>query len=105
MKNNKAMESKMFEETEPILVIDPLGEKTSRKRMNIAPFLRAIHEIDYGTDNPMKTLEEFIGAVARTLATANLDGAIVYQHFDKDYLVCNLFYLEEGLKRSTQVHL
>lgn len=90
---------------EPVLVKNMRKSESSREYINIAPFLDSIDYIDYDGPNPMEGLGDFIGRLARFIATAYFEGGIIMEDYTKEDIAYSLFYLEEGLKKSTLVNM
>lgn len=90
---------------QPILVKNTYKNESSKSFINIAPFLDSIEYVEAIAENPMEVLGEFVGNLARIIATASLEGAMVIQGYSKEEIVYSLFYLEDGLKKSTLVNM
>lgn len=90
---------------DPLMVRNLRKNESSREYINIAPFLKCIDFVNNESSNPMEDLGDFIGGLARFVATASLEGGILLDGFTKEDILYALFHLEDGLKRSTLVNM
>lgn len=90
---------------EPILVKIPQNLDNKREFLNVAPFFRSLDGTGFDSKNPLLELGEFMGGVARFIATASFEGGIPVEGFIKEDLIYVLFQLEDGLKKSTVVNM
>lgn len=101
-RDNKSNEEK---DITPVLVKNPKRTANPKSHINIAPLFEGISYLDTFEENPMVTLGEFAGNIAKIIATSYMEDGMVIDGLGKEEIVYGLFHLEKYCKKCTLVNL